>query len=233
MLVPTTSTPSRPPQSPPRIAMLYASPLVTVFMTKWNMGASTRIMSWTEKLVDFSTRKRRAPLRLPFLWSSYPSPDLRQPSFDRGSTPSRTLNSTLASAAEQLKIIRVANEQHVTRTSTSTVDDTIQLQSPLLSTFKRSPCLHGIVTSGDNNGSASLTRSKSLEQSRSDISALISLAAIIQDTAGLDLTLRSMRSQRANFARKLAEDSSGKYGNSRNEERGEMHCKGDLHSRND
>lgn len=45
MLLLQTSMPSKPPQFPPRIAMLYTSPFVHVSREKWNAGASTSTMS--------------------------------------------------------------------------------------------------------------------------------------------------------------------------------------------
>jgi hypothetical protein len=45
MLVLQTSTPSRPPLSPPRMIILYTSPLVQVSIVKWKAGESTRAMS--------------------------------------------------------------------------------------------------------------------------------------------------------------------------------------------
>lgn len=131
--------------------------------------------------------------------------------------------STLAGGAEHLEIVCVADEQHVTRIGTSTVDCAIELQSPGLAALKRSPRLHSIVTRWDNNGTTSLAGRKSLKQRRAKISALVSLGTIVQDIASLDLGLSSMRGQGSNFARKLAEDGGGQNGDSRNEEGRKVH----------
>ena len=120
--------------------------------------------------------------------------------FQRRYILSLTLNSTLASTAKHLEIIRVANEEHVTRIGTSTVDDAIELQSPCLTALKRSPRLHSIVTRRDNNSATGLAGRKGLQKSGTKIGALVSLATVVQDIASLDFGLSSMRSQGSNFA---------------------------------
>jgi hypothetical protein len=113
------------------------------------------------------------------------------------------LHSALASAAEHLKVVRIADEEHVPPVRSSAVDDAVELQRPRLSTFKCSPSLHGIIAGGDDYGATRLARREGLQQCGADISALVGFAAIIQNTAGLDLRLGSMGGQWPYFAGKL------------------------------
>ena len=127
-----------------------------------------------------------------------------------------TLHSALARAAEHLKVVRIADEEHVPPGRPSAVDDPVELQRPRLSAVKRSPSLHGIVARGHDYGATRLASREGLQQSGADISALISLTAVVQNTAGLDLRLGSVSGQRPYFAGKLAQDGGGEEGDGRN-----------------
>jgi hypothetical protein len=134
-----------------------------------------------------------------------------------------TLHSALARAAEHLKVVRVADEEHVSCVCASAVDDAVELQRPRFSSFECGPGLHGIVASGDHYGATRLASREGLQQSGADISAFISLAAVVQDTAGLDLRLGGVGGEWPYFAGKLAQDGGGEKGDGRNEERRELH----------
>lgn len=97
----------------------------------------------------------------------------------------RTLNSTLASAAEHLEVVGIPDEQHIPSFGTRAIDDAVKLQRPRLATLKRDPGVQGIVSGRNNDSTTCLASSECLEKGWSKICGLIRFRAIIHNVAAL------------------------------------------------
>lgn len=117
-----------------------------------------------------------------------------------------TLDSTLCSAREELKVGRVLNHEHVSASCASTSDGTVELKGPSLATAESDPSGHGVVSSWNLNDTTVLAGVEGRGDGGANVGLAVCLAAIVQDAAGLDLCLGSDGSQRTDSAGELSYD---------------------------
>ena len=96
---------------------------------------------------------------------------------------SQSLDSTLGSGGEQLKVIGMFDKDHIALVCAGTVDDTVELQCPSRAAGHGGPSFESIISGGDIYKTTGFASSESTGEGGSQVRGLIGLCTIVEDIA--------------------------------------------------